>query len=799
MVTMTTLVMAPLCLSQHQHQSHLLNTCSRLIQPNNNRMQCQMLLFEDVGTIHRTTKSCFLSIIEAAATGTRTGTFPLKGELEKTYGHTYMATELINLCREGQLKKALKVLRVMDLEGNIPVDPRIYDSLLQACSHTKALEEGKQVHAHMRLTRFDQDDKLRTKLLKMYLNCGCLDDARLVFDETSKPNSFLWNAMIRGYVIKGFYEEEVLTLYRQMILSGVKPDIFTFTNVLKACGSLSDLEQGKEVHTLIIRSGYESDVCVGSALLDMYSKCGSIDSAYKVFDNISQRNVITWSAMISGLAHSNRWVKALECFRQMQIEGCKANSVTVAAVLPACGMLGDLQQGREIHGYIIRNEFDSYGFVDSALIDMYSKCKNIEVAYRVFYKMSERNVITWATMIAGCTHNGYANEALEIFRQMERDGVKPNPGTMASVLRACGDLAVLQQGKEIHAYILRSGLKSNAFVCSSLIDMYAKCGSIEAAHHVFDKISEKNVFSWNAMIAGYGMNGYGKSALTLFHQMQQENMKPMHSTFLAVLSACSHAGLVAEGMQCFDCMTQIFHIKPGVEHYACMVGLLGCSGQLKEAWNFIQNMPFEADAAVWGALLSACRIHCNIEIAEHAAQQLFELEPANAANYVLLSNIYGLAGRWNDATKVRTKMKERGLQTRPGYSWIEVKNRLHTFIVGDKSHPQLKKIYAMLKSLAGQMEAAGYVPDAKFVLHNVAEQDNEFILCGHTEKLAIAFGLITTCPEIPIRINKNLRVCGDCHSATKSISKIVRRTIIVRDADHIHHFKGGKCSCGDYW
>eukprot|EP01018_Ginkgo_biloba_P006883 Gb_03551 [translate_table: standard] len=797
---MATIVAAPLLFSEH----HFLNDCSIFTKPNS-KMQNEMGLFADVGIIHRTTRSPFSSSVKIEATGTRTRTNTSKKEPKRKYeqseDHPYIARNLIYLSRSGELKKALRILRIMYCGELIPADPSVYDALLQACSDMKALEEGKQVHAHMRFTGHDQSDFLRTKLLKMYLVCGSLDDARLVFDETSEQerSSFMWNAMIRGYVRNGFCEEEALTLYHQMILSGIQQDIYTFSNVLKACGGLSDLEQGKEIHTSIIRSGYESDVLVGTALLDMYSRCGSIDDARKVFDITSERNVVTWTAMIYGFSHSGLSKEALECFRQMQIEGCRANSVTLCSVLPACGMLEALQQGKEIHGFVIRNGYDSYVFVGSALVDMYSKCSRLQVARQVFGKMPERNVVAWSTMIAGHTNNGHANEALEIFRQMERDGVKPNPVTMANVLPACGDLAVLQQGKEIHAYIIRSEFESNAFACSALIDMYAKCGSVEVARQVFDKMFVKDVVTWTAMIAGYGINGYGENALTLFRQMQQTNLKPNHVTFLAVLSACSHAGLVAEGMQYFDSMSRNYHMIPRVEHYSCVVDLLGRAGQLKEAYNFIQSMPLEPDAGVWGALLGACRIHCNIEIGEHAAKRLLELEPTNAGNPVLLSNIYAAAGQWNDVAKVRAMMKDRGLKTRHGYSWIEVKNRVHTFIVGDKSHPQSNEIYAMLESLTRQMKAAGYMPNTNFVLHNVEEEEKEYILCGHSERLAIAFGLINTCSETPIRITKNLRVCGDCHSATKFISRIVGRTIIVRDANRFHHFKNGKCSCGDYW
>eukprot|EP01018_Ginkgo_biloba_P006881 Gb_03548 [translate_table: standard] len=825
------MALAPLLLSQGQHYHKTALTFTE------HKKRNQRLSFVDVDIIHRSTKTSTSFAIIAAKTGTRIGTRArprtktrtangnknantrtgtgtksrtgtrsgvthFKGEPRKKqrrsrgYKNLYtIYADLDYLCREGQLKKALTILQFMDFRGDVPVDSNIYDLLLQACIDMKALEEGKQVHAHMCLTGFDRSVYLGTKLVHLYTICGSLVDARLAFDKASERNLFLCNAMIRGYTRNGFHEEEALLLYHQMKYSGIQPDNFTFSCVLKACAGLSDLQQGKEIHTLIIKSGYESDFVVASALVGMYTRCGGSEDACEVFDKMPERDVVSWTAMISGFSHSGFWKEALGYFCQMQSEGVKPNSVTMASVLPACGNLAALQQGKEIHGYIIRHGFDSYVFVGSALVDMYSKCSSTEIACGVFDRMPERNVVSWSTMIVGYAKNGCANEALKIFRQMEQDHVKPNVVTIMNVLPACGDLAALQEGKEIHAYAIRSGFESNVYVCCALIDMYAKCGNIEVAHHVFDKMAEKDVASWNAMIAGYAINRHCGEALALFHQMQQAEFKPNRVTFVAVLFACSQAGLVAEGWQNFDCMSKNYHLTPSIEHYACMVDVLGRAGRLNEAQNVIQSMPLEPDAGVWRALLGACRIHCNIDIAEHAAERLLELEPENPGNPILLSNIYAAAGRWDDVTKVRTMMKDKGLKPRQECSWIVIKDRINTFNVGDKSHPQLEEIYSMLNSLAEQVNA---MPDTNFVFRGVEDEDKENILCGHSEKLAIAFGLMNIQSGMAIRITKNLHMCRDCHSATKFISKIVGRKIIVRDASSIHHFKDGECSCGDY-
>eukprot|EP01018_Ginkgo_biloba_P020609 Gb_26571 [translate_table: standard] len=670
-----------------------------------------------------------------------------------------------------------------------------YVSLLQACT---SMKQFKQIHAHMLRIELDKNIFLLAKLVSMYAMCGSMDHARLLFDKIYKRNVFLWNVMIRGYAWNGPYEE-ALTLYYQMQQAGVQPDKFTFPFLLKACASLSALQTGKEIHNQIVRIGLESDVYVGVALTHMYCKCENSENARLVFDKMSRRDVVLWSAMIGGYAQSGHAIEALDLFHEMQQSDIKPNPVTIVGVLQACTQLRALQQGKWVHDYVIRSGFESNVFVGNSLVAMYAKCGSIEIAQQAFDKMPKRDVVSWNAMIGGYEQNGYAIEALRLFKQMQLAGVTPTPVTMLSALQACTYLGALQQGKWIHDYIIQNGFESDVSVGNSLVTMYAKCGSIEIAREVFDNMSKRNVITWSAMIAGYGMNGRGQDALALFNQMQQTGMKPNHITFVSVLSACSHAGLVDEGWQYFDCMSRDYSITPIVEHYACMVDLLGRAGQLDEAQDFVKRMPLEPAASVWGALLGACRVHCNIEVGQFVAEHLFDLEPENAGYYILLSNIYAAAGRWDDSAKVRTLMKDRGVKKPPGCTWIEINNKVHSFIVGDRSHPQSQKIYATMEILARQMKDAGYVPNTNFVLHDVEEEVKKHMLCSHSEKLAIVFGFINTSPGTPIRITKNLRVCGDCHSATKFISKIVRREIIVRDINRFHHFKDGICSCGDYW
>eukprot|EP01018_Ginkgo_biloba_P005621 Gb_23018 [translate_table: standard] len=611
---------------------------------------------------------------------------------------------------------------------------------------------------------------------------------------------------------------------------GICADSDTYARILEDCIRMKSLSEGKFVHAHIISSGFKPDVFLGNRFMDMYAKCesladarqmfdkmpsrnlfswntmitgyvkcGSVEDARQLFDKMPERDGVSWNAMIAGYASRGISKEALRLFWESHLTNVKPTHFTFTSVLSACASLPDLEQGKQVHVPIIKGGLELNVFVGCALLDMYAKCGNIEDAHRLFVRMPKGDVVSWTTIIGGYVQNGHGEEALKLFFQMRWEDVKPNQFTFASVLSACANIAALEHGKQVHVHVIQSGFESNIFVSSALVDMYAKCGSIEEAHQSFGKMHRRDLVSWTLMIAGYAQNGQGCEALQLFEQMLQAGMKPNHITFICVLSACSHSGLVDEGLRYFDSMSQDHGIAPTADHYACMIDLLGRAGHLVEAENIISNMPYEPDGSMWRALLGACRVHGNMELGKRAAERLFELEPQNAATYVQLSHIYAAAGRWDEVAKLRKLIKERGVKKDPGCSWIEVKNRVHAFVLEDRSHPQTEEIYTALEELAKQMKEAGYVPDTNFVLHDVDDEHKEQVLCYHSEKLAIAYGLISTPPTAPIRIVKNLRVCGDCHTATKFISKIVAREIVVRDANRFHHFKDGLCSCRDYW
>ncbi|XP_022769234.1 pentatricopeptide repeat-containing protein At1g20230 [Durio zibethinus] len=584
----------------------------------------------------------------------------------------------------------------------------------------------------------------------------------------------------------------------------------------------------------------EGDVVTSSALLSAYAREGCVSEAKEIFYRMQslrlEPNLVSWNGMITGFNQSGNYNEAVVMFQEMHSEGFQPDDITISSVLSAVGDLERLNIGIQVLCYVIKLGLLHCKFVICALIDMYGKCacagelmkvfeetdedvldvgarnalitglsRNglVDVALETFERFRaqgrELNVVTWTSMIAGCSQNGKDIEALRLFREMQSAGVKPNSVTIPCLLPACGNIAALIHGKAAHGFALRTGINNDVHVSSALVDMYAKCGRIHLSRLCFDRIANKNSVCWNAIMGGYAMHGKAKEAIDIFHLMQRRGHKPDFISFSCVLSACSQGGLTEEGWHFFNSMYKDHGIKAKMEHYSCMVNLLGRSGKLEDAYAMIKQMPFEPGACVWGALLSSCRLHNNISLGEIAARSLFELERTNPGNYILLSNIYASKAMWDEVDALRDVMRSRGMKKNPGCSWIEIKNQVHMLLAGDKSHPQMTAIIEKLYKLSMEMKKAGYLPDTNLVLQDVDEQDKEQILCGHSEKLAVAFGLLNTPPGSPLQIIKNLRICGDCHDLIKFISGFEGREIYVRDTNRFHHFKDGVCSCGDYW
>jgi pentatricopeptide repeat protein len=483
------------------------------------------------------------------------------------------------------------------------------------------------------------------------------------------------------------------------------------------------------------------------------------------------------------------------------LAGTEPNEFTFATVLTSCIGSNGLNLGRQVHCFIIKTGFESYIYVGSSLLDMYAKAGRIHEAHGVFENLPVRDVVSCTAIISGYAQLGLDEEALELFRRLQIEGMSSNYVTYASVLTALAGLAALDHGKQVHSHVLRSELSSYVVLQNSLIDMYSKCGSLTYSRRVFDSMPERTAISWNAMLMAYSKHGMGREVVELFELMRDENkVKPDSVTILAVLSGCSHGGLEEKGLDVFYEMENgKIGVEPEIEHYGCVVDLLGRAGKLEEAVNFIEDMPFEPTAAIWGSLLGACSVHSNVEMGESVGHRLLEIEPENSGNYVILSNLYASAGRWEDVRTLRKLMKEKAVKKEPGRSWIELDQMLHTFHASDRSHPRREEAFAKVRELSIKFKEAGYVPDLSCVLSDVDEEQKEKLLLGHSEKLALAFGLIATAKGMPVRIIKNLRICVDCHNFAKFVSKINGREVTLRDKKRFHKIVGGICSCGDYW
>ncbi|PON69656.1 DYW domain containing protein [Parasponia andersonii] len=635
----------------------------------------------------------------------------------------------------------------------------ILDILNKKC--TNSSHHLRQAHAVVLKSGHFQDHYVAGTLVKCYANpyFKNLDFALKVFDIVPKPNVFMWNVLIKG-CLENNEPLLVVSLYCKMVAVNCMPNKFTLPAVLKACTLVKAVEEGVQVHAHVVKHRFSGDGHVKSAGIQMYASFGCMEEARRVLGEAEKSDVICWNAMIDG------------CFK-----------------------FGDIEVAKEVFEKMPRRNVGSW----NAMLSGFLRCGMIEAARELFAEMNERDEISWSAIIDGYIKGGYFKEALEVFYLMQREEIKPRKFVLSSVLAACANVGALDQGRWVHAYVKRNLIQLDAVLGTALLDMYAKCGRLDLAWEVFEKMRPRETFTWNAMIGGLAMHGRAEDAIELFFKMQRNKLKPDGITFVNVLNACAHAGLVDEGLRIFSSMKKLYGVEPEVEHYGCIVDLFGRAGLLADAEDFISSMPVRPNAAVFGALLGACRIHGNVELGEKVGKILLELEPHNSGRYALLSNIYAKAGRWKDVEKVRKLMKQRGIRTTHGISMIDLDGTVHEFKMGDSSHPQMKEIYLMLERIIERLQIEGYSPNTSQVLFDISEEEKETELQYHCEKLAIAFGLLNTTPGTTIRIVKNLRVCKDCHSATKLISQIYHRDIIVRDRVRYHHFRNGKCSCMDFW
>ncbi|KAL0341697.1 UNVERIFIED_CONTAM: Pentatricopeptide repeat-containing protein [Sesamum calycinum] len=559
---------------------------------------------------------------------------------------------------------------------------------------------------------------------------------------------------------------------RHSLRSSLKPTSETLrTELFHKFNSPFELQQ---VHSLVIKTGTPLSALPLSRVASVCALTPSFPYARRIFQLVDQPEISMWNSCLRDFAESDSPFDAILLFHQL-----RRHNISDAVLL-----FNKMPQRDTVTWNTMITQLVKRGDADSA--------------YEMFLQMPERNVRSWTAMVSGFVQCG-SQRRLLIFTEMEEVGLKPNEVTVVAVLAACADLGALDVGRRIHKYSDESGFQRNIQISNTLIDMYIKCGCLEAARDVLGGMKERTVVSWSTMIQGLAIHGKADEALELFSEMTQTGIKPNAVTFIGLLNACSHMGLINEGHAFFASMTRDYGIIPGIEHYGCMVDLLSRAGLLQQAHEFIKQMPIKPNAAIWGALLGGCKVHKNIEMAELAMRHLHELDPLNDGYYVVLANIYSEAKQWDNAARLRKLMRNRGLKKTLGWSSVSIKGVAHEFVAGDDTHPQFQEILKMWNQLQVHMRLKGYIPNTSVVLLDIDEKEKEKVLSRHSEKLALVFGLISTPPGETIRIFKNLRVCEDCHASFKLISEIVDREIVVRDRNRFHCFKDGSCSCRDYW
>ncbi|KAL6839496.1 hypothetical protein ACP4OV_030766 [Aristida adscensionis] len=701
-------------------------------------------------------------------------------------------------------------------------------ALLRASAAAGDLLCGAALHARYAKAHVPPTTFLANHLLLFYSRLALPGLARRLFDEMPRPNVFSHNALLAAHarepraaavlfaripdpdvvsyntLLAAFaaagLAADALRLFLSMRRGDVLVDGFTVSSAISALTGIAAVAQ---LHAFAAVSGLDAYVSVNNSLMSGYGKGGLLADAEKVFadmdDNV--RNHVSWNCMIAVYGQHGHGQKALELFKNMARWGFTEDVFTLASVLSAFSTAKDLVSGMELHGRLIKDKFAHNPHVASGLVDLYAKCGSIQDARKAFNEVGKPDLVLWNTLISGYSlHEEFSEEALLCFRTMQRAGFCPDDCSFVCVISACSNMSSPSQGQQLHALVIKSDIQSNQIsVYNAMIALYSRCGKMIEAKMLFDRMIERNTVSYNSIIAGLAQHGDAIEALKLFHDMLTSEHVPTGITFISVLSACAHTGRIDEGWEYFNSMKQNYGIDHCEEHYSCMIDLLARAKKFEDAEEMIMKMPFSLSSVGWSSLLGACRTHGNLDVGARAAKEILHLNPSNASAPVTLSNMYATAGKWEEAARIRKLMRDRGIRKKPGCSWIELERMVHIFVANDVSHPRIKDVYEFLELMSEKMTHAGYVPDVRWALAKDHEAEGETRLRHHSEKLAVAFGLMNTKEGEAILVMKNLRICGDCHNAIKIISAITHREITVRDAHRFHCFSDGSCSCGDYW
>ncbi|PKU63430.1 pentatricopeptide repeat-containing protein At4g35130, chloroplastic [Dendrobium catenatum] len=699
----------------------------------------------------------------------------------------------------GQYEEAINFYYQMQNAGNL-ADNFTFPSVIKSCTKSLSLSQGLTIHGQIVKLGLPSDIYICNSLIAMYSKLGLLESAERLFIEMPIRETVSWNAMMEGYVSNGEGLKS-LSLFRKLQEDfGVKSDELGVLSALEACCLESLPKKGKEIHCHIIRQCFELEIKVLTTLLDMYCNCGEIVYAERLFSLMPKENVVAWNVMINGYVLSNQHEMAFASFMKMQESDIEQNAITMVNLLPSLTQLRTLSHGKSVHGAAIRRGLLPHLFLETALNVMYAKNGELRSAKLLFDEMPEKSLVAWNVMISAYVQNEKNLEAIDIFLRllMEQPLLKPDAFTISSIVPAYSELTSLPHGKQIHGYVFKLGYESNTLIQNSIIYMYARCGDLRDSRKVFDKMLCRDVVTWNTIILAYAFHGLGNNALDMFSDMKKLGFEPNESTFLSVLSACSVCGFIDKGWMYFDIMQKEHKVNPQIEHYGCLVDLLGRSGDLEKALQLIETMPVVPTSRIWGSLLTASRYNNNIQVAEVAAKRIFDIDHDNTGCYVILYGLYAGAGRWEDAERVRSLMKENGLQRTRGMSFVELNCKTSSFAAGDRSHNEIDTIQLVLDILSMQIGENATTLVTRFNPQDIVTMKAN-LPCRHSVRLAVSFGLISSALGTPVLVKKNIRICNDCHSAIKKISSFTGREIVVGDSSIYHHFNNGLCCCGDYW
>lgn len=612
--------------------------------------------------------------------------------------------------------------------------------LLQGVTKSKDLKAGRQLHSLIVSNGFESVAVLGDHLIRLFALCGSLLETNLVFCKVRKPSVYTWQAILSAHAIFG-ENERALELYNEMQQEGIRPSKCIFLCILKACCSTGFLGHGRLIHEQIITSNLNTDVSIGNTLVDMYAKCVSLREARDVFNSLPNCDVVAWNVMIVGYGQHGHGLLALELFEKLQEQGIKPDKVTFLGVLKACSSIGAPMKGKLIHDEIIKIGLEGDMVIGNTLVDMYSKCGTLVEACKVFDELPKQNLVSWSAMIAGHVQQGHSLLALGLFQKMLSKGLNPGKLMFLCILKTCADIGALGHGRVIHDQLIRSGLGSDLAVGTAVIDMYAKCGNLDEAFIVFAGLPTQDAVLWGAMIAAYAQHGKDVLAGQCLCEMQQQGFKPDSWSYSSILAACSHMGKVADGYWYFKSMKEHHSITPTIEHFNCMVDLLGRAGHLNEAGQLLREMPVSPNVTGWTSLLTACKIYGNIDLGRECFHQVASLDPSYASGYILMSNIYADAHLQEDAVKIQALRKDVIASKKLGRACMEVDKKVYEFIVGDKHVPSSDNVYAKVKQLRSVMKEQGYVPLSGAVLQLMFEEEGKEGMFG--EALSIGFRDLT--------------------------------------------------------